>query len=143
MKGENMKYAITDDYEDIKQFSRPQYEDIYPMPISNRAAQFAPFAALAGYDAAVDETARLTDSRIDLDEDEIGELNSNLNRLIDTLDKQPKIKVTYFVPDERKSGGKYIDKVGIVRIFDSYSNELVFTDGIRIAVADMYSLLIS
>ena len=143
MKGENMKYAIKDDYEDIKQFSRPQYEDIYPMPISNRAAQFAPFAALAGYDAAVDETARLTDSRIDLDEDEIGELNSNLNRLIDTLDKQPKIKVTYFVPDERKSGGKYIDKVGIVRIFDSYSNELVFTDGIRIAVADMYSLLIS
>ena len=143
MKGENMKYAITDDYEDIKQFSRPQYEDIYPMPISNRAAQFAPFAALAGYGAAVDETARLTDSRIDLDEDEIGELNSNLNRLIDTLDKQPKIKVTYFVPDERKSGGKYIDKVGIVRIFDSYSNELVFTDGIRIAVADMYSLLIS
>ncbi|MBQ9894882.1 MAG: hypothetical protein IJM38_05780 [Ruminococcus sp.] len=134
---------MTDDYEDIKQFSRPQYEDIYPMPISNRAAQFAPFAALAGYDAAVDETARLTDSRIDLDEDEIGELNSNLNRLIDTLDKQPKIKVTYFVPDERKSGGKYIDKVGIVRIFDSYSNELVFTDGIRIAVADMYSLLIS
>lgn len=143
MKGENMKYAITDDYEDIKQFSRPQYEDIYPMPISNRAAQFAPFAALTGYDAAVDETARLTDSRIDLDEDEIGELNSNLNRLIDTLDKQPKIKVTYFVPDERKSGGKYIDKIGIVRIFDSYSNELVFTDGIRIAVADMYSLLIS
>ena len=109
-----MKYAITDDYED-----------------------------LTGYDAAVDETARLTDSRIELAEDEVDELNSNLNRLIDTLDEQPEIKVTYFVPDQRKSGGKYVNKVGIVRIFDSYSNELVFTDGIRIAVSDMYSLLIS
>lgn len=138
-----MKYAITDDYEDIKQFSRPQYDDIYPMPISDRAAQFAPFAALTGYDATVDETARLTDSRIELAEDEVDELNSNLNRLIDTLDEQPEIKVTYFVPDQRKSGGKYVNKVGIVRIFDSYSNELVFTDGIRIAVSDMYSLLIS
>ena len=62
---------------------------------------------------------------------------------VDTLDEQPEIKVTYFVPDQRKSGGKYVNKVGIVRIFDSYSNELVFTDGIRIAVSDMYSLLIS
>ena len=75
-----------------------------------------------------------------LTEDETLELNANLNRLLDSLDEQPQISVTYFVPDEKKSGGKYVEKVGVVRIFDSYSQELVFTDGVRIAAADMAKL---
>ena len=103
----------------------------------DRAAQFSPFAALVGYDDAVAETARLTDSKVELTEDEMSELNANLNQLLDSLDEQPQISVTYFVPDEKKSGGKYVEKVGVVRIFDSYSQELVFTDGLRIAVAAM------
>ena len=65
---------------------------------------------------------------------------ANLNRLLDRLDEQWSISVTYFIPDEKKSGGKYVDKVGVVRIYDSYANELVFTDGVRIAVADMARL---
>ena len=77
---------------------------------------------------------------LELTEDETLELNANLNRLLDSLDEQPQISVTYFVPDEKKSGGKYVEKVGVVRIFDSYSQELVFTDGVRIAVADMAKL---
>ena len=77
---------------------------------------------------------------LELTEDETLELNANLNRLLDCLDEQPEISVTYFVPDERKSGGKYAEKVGVVRIYDSYANELVFTDGVRIAVADMAKL---
>lgn len=93
-----------------------------------------------GYDNAVAETARLTDSRDELTEDEISELNANLNRFLDSLDKQPEISVTYFVPDEKKSGGGYAEKIGTVRIYDSYANELVFTDGVRIAVADMARL---
>lgn len=133
---------MPDKYYDIKHLTRPQYDDLQPMSMSDRAAQFSPFAALVGYGDAVTETARLTDSRVELTEDKINELNVNLNRLLDNLDEQPKIRVTYFVPDEKKSGGKYVDKVGIVRIYDSYANEFVFTDGVRVAVSDMYSLIL-
>ena len=129
-----------DNYNDIKHLTRPQYDDLHPMSMHDRAAQFSPFASLVGYDDAVAETARLTDSRAELTEDEMSELNANLNRLLDSLDEQPQISVTYFVPDEKKSGGKYVEKVGVVRIYDSYVGELVFTDGVRIAVADMSAL---
>ena len=59
------------------------------------------------------------------------------------MDEQPQISVTYFVPDEKKSGGKYVEKVGIVRIYDSYSGEIVFTDGERVAVNDMAKIEIN
>ena len=131
---------ITDNYDDIKHLTRPQYDDLHPMSMHDRAAQFSPFAALVGYDDAVAETARLTDSKVELTEDEMSELNADLNRLLDSLDEQPQISVTYFVPDEKKSGGRYVEKLGVVRIYDSYSQELVFTDGVRIAVADMSAL---
>ena len=131
---------MPDNYDDIKHLTRPQYDDLHPMSMPDRAAQFSPFAALVGYDDAVAETARLTDSKLELTEDEMSELNANLNRLLDNVDEQPQISVTYFVPDEKKSGGKYVEKQGVVRIFDSYSQELVFTDGVRIAVADMAKL---
>ena len=131
---------MPDNYDDIKHLTRPQYDDLHPMSMHDRAAQFSPFAALVGYDDAVSETARLTDSKAELTEDEMFELNANLNCLLDSLDEQPQISVTYFVPDEKKSGGKYVEKQGVVRIYDSYANELVFTDGVRIAVADMARL---
>ena len=131
---------MNDNFDDIKHLTRPQYDDLHPMSMHDRAAQFSPFAALVGYDDAVAETARLTDSRAVLTEDEMTELNANLNRLLDSLDEQPQISVTYFVPDEKKSGGKYVEKQGVVRIFDSNASELVFTDGVRIAVADMAKL---
>ena len=131
---------MIDNYDDIKHLTRPQYDDLHPMSMHDRAAQFSPFAALVGYGDAVAETARLTDSRAVLTEDEMSELNTNLNRLLDSLDERPQISVTYFVQDEKKSGGKYVDKVGVVRIYDSYSQELVFTDGVRIAVTDMAKL---
>ena len=131
---------MSDQYDDIKHLTRPQYDDLHPMSMHDRAAQFSPLAALVGDDTAEAETARLTDSRLELTEDEMFELNANLNRLLDSLDEQPQISVTYFVPDEKKSGGKYVEKVGVVRIYDSYVGELVFTDGVRIAVADMAKL---
>ena len=129
-----------DNYDDIKHLTRPQYDDLHPMSMHDRAAQFSPFAALVGYDDAVAETARLTDSRAELTEDEMSELNANLNRLLDSLDEQPQISVTYFVPDEKKSGGKYVEKQGVVRIFDSYSQELVFKDRIRINIQDIIKI---
>ena len=125
---------MPDNYDDIKHLTRPQYDDLHPMSMHDRAAQFSPFAALVGYDDAVAETARLTDSRAELTEDEMFELNANLNRLLDSLDEQPQISVTYFVPDEKKSGGKYVEKLGVVRIFDNYSQELVFMDKTRINI---------
>ena len=131
---------MPDNYDDIKHLTRPQYDDLHPMSMHDRVAQFSPFAALVGYDDAVAETARLTDSKVELTEDEMSELNTNLSRLLDGLDEQPQISVTYFVPDEKKSGGKYVEKHGVVRIYDSYVGELVFTDGVRIAVADMAKL---
>lgn len=133
---------MPDNYNDIKHLTRPQYDDLHPMSKLDRAAQFSPFAALVGYDDAVAETARLTDSRAVLTEDEMFELNANLNRLLDRLDEQPEISVTYFVPDERKSGGKYVEKQGVVRIYDSYSQELVFTDKFRINIQDIISIKI-
>ena len=131
---------MPDNYDDIKHLTRPQYDDLHPMSMHDRAAQFSPFAALVGYDDAVAETARLTDSKLELTEDEMSELNANLNRLLDNVDEQPQISVTYFVPDEKKSGGRCVEKVGVVRIYDEYSQELVFTDGVRIAVADMANI---
>ena len=125
---------MIDNYDDIKHLTRPQYDDLHPMSMHDRAAQFSPFASLVGYDDAVAETARLTDSRAELTEDEMFELNANLNRLLDSLDEQPQISVTYFVPDEKKSGGKYVEKLGVVRIFDNYSQELVFMDKTRINI---------
>ena len=133
---------MIDNYDDIKHLTRPQYDDLHPMSMHDRAAQFSPFAALVGYDDAVAETARLTDSRLELTEDEMSELNANLNRLLDSLDEQPQISVTYFVPDEKKSGGKYVEKQGVVRIYDSYSQELVFTDKFRINIQDIISIKI-
>ncbi len=133
---------MSDQYDDIKHLTRPQYDDLHPMSMQDRAAQFSPFAALVGYDDAIAETARLTDSKAELTEDEMSMLNANLNRLLDRLDEQPEISVTYFVPDEKKSGGKYVEKVGVVRIYDSYAQDLVFMDKSRINIQDIISIKI-
>ena len=125
---------MPDNYDDIKHLTRPQYDDLHLMSMYDRAAQFSSFAALVGYGDAVAETARLTDSRAELTEDEMTELNANLNRLLDCLDEQSQISVTYFVPDEKMLGGRYVEKQGVVRIFDSYSQELVFMDKTKIHI---------
>lgn len=127
-------------YDDIKHLSRPRYDDYPPMSIKDRAAQFSPFEALVGYTDAVTETARLTESKAELSEDQANELNAALNLLLDRLIERPEIRLTYFISDKKKAGGKYVDKTGTVRIFDSYSKELVFTDGERVAVDNMFRL---
>ena len=87
--------------------TRPQ------MPMSDRAAQFAPFAALTGYDAAIKETGRLTDDKIELDEEALTALDMKYQLLMDALNEAPKVTITYFQPDERKAGGKYASQVGV------------------------------
>ena len=128
-------------YDDIINLSRPQYYDIPPMSIHDRAAQFSPFAALVGYDAAVEETARLTDSRREMEEDEINELNRQLSELTERLSERPKIRVTYFIRDKKKEGGRYASKVGNARTIDQAQNRIVFTDGESVPIKDMYSVV--
>ena len=111
------------------------------MSIHDRAAQFSPFAALVGYEDAVEETQRLTDERRIIEEDEIAELNRHLQILEDRLNDRPRIRITYFVPDARKSGGSYQSKVGKVRMIDLYNNTLIFEDKETVRISELYSLV--
>ena len=108
-----------------------QYEDIInlphhvsttrpQMPMSDRAAQFSPFAALTGYDAAIKETGRLTDTKIELDDEELHNLNLKFQFLVEHLEDEPEVAVTYFKADERKAGGAYLEATGIVKKLDDF-----------------------
>ena len=114
----------------------PHHQSATRKRMSNydRAAQFAPFAALTGHDEAIKETARLTDDYMEMGEDRLGELSAKIKLLIDKLSEQPEITVVYFIPDERKSGGSYAEKTGVVRIIDEYERKLVFYDGDKILI---------
>jgi len=122
------------DYSKI--ISLPHHQSATRKRMSNydRAAQFAPFAALTGHDEAIKETARLTDDYMEMGEDRLGELSAKIQLLIDKLSEQPEITVVYFIPDVRKSGGSYAEKTGIVRIIDEYERKLVFYDGDKILI---------
>jgi hypothetical protein len=117
--------------------TRPQ------MPMSDRAAQFAPFAALTGYDSAIKETGRLTNERIELDEDALTALNVKYQFLMDALDEEPEIKITYFKPDERKAGGEYVSAIGAVKKVDDFERLITMQDGTRIPMDDVYDMSIS
>lgn len=114
--------------------TRPQ------MPMSDRAAQFAPFAALTGYDSAIKETGRLTDERIELDEEALTALDMKYQLLMDALNEAPKVTITYFQPDERKAGGKYVSAVGVVRKVDDFERRITMQDGAKIPMDDVLSI---
>ena len=105
-----------------------------------RSAQFALFAALTGYEAAVGETARLTTERRDLDAQEAAELNRRLTDLAARLKDRPKVTIEYFVPDERKSGGAYVTMTGVVRHISIAERVLVMEDGTVISMEDVASI---
>lgn len=110
------------------------------MPVYDRAAQFAPFAALTGHDAAIQETARLTDERAELDENEKAQLDERLRMVHETLADQPNVTVTYFQPDGRKSGGTYVTVTGNVKKIDMYDHALIMTDGLRIPLDEIFGI---
>jgi len=105
--------------------------------MSDRAAQFAPFAALTGYDSAIKETGRLTDNRIELDEEALTALSMKLQFLMDAIDEEPEVEITYFKPDERKAGGAYLKITGIVKKLDEYERVLVLISGQKIKLDDI------
>ncbi len=110
------------------------------MPMSDRAAQFAPFAALTGYDSAIKETGRLTDERIELDEEALTALDMKYQLLMDALNEAPKVTITYFQPDERKAGGKYITATGAVKKVDDFERRITMQDGSKIPMDDVLSI---
>lgn len=114
--------------------TRPQ------MPMSDRAAQFAPFAALTGYDSAIKETGRLTDERIELDEEALTALDRKYQLLMDTLDDAPEVTIVYFQPDERKAGGQYVSATGTVKKVDTFGRRILLQDGTRIPLDSVYDL---
>ena len=130
---------MTGRYDDIMHLSRPQSRRA-KMTLQNRAAQFAPFAALTGYDAAIRETGRLTDQRRELDENEKARINGQLQFLAAHVGSRPWIAVTYFSPDERKTGGAYVTFTGALEKIDPYRACLSFEDGTQIFIGDIWQI---
>lgn len=114
--------------------ARPQ------MSMMDRAAQFSPFAALTGYDDAITETGRLTSERIELDEDAKAALDMKHACLMEIINDQPDISVTYFLPDTIKSGGEYVTVTGNLKRFDEYERLLILTDGQKIPMDDILDI---
>ncbi|MDD4767079.1 MAG: hypothetical protein PHF87_05775 [Desulfotomaculaceae bacterium] len=110
------------------------------MSAHDRAAQFSPFAALTGYHAAINETARLTDQRIELDEYSKADLNQRLGLIQDQMDQQPEVSITYFQPDKKKSGGAYITAGGCVKKIDEYERTVLMQDATKIPIDDILEI---
>jgi len=128
---------VTNKYDDIINLPRHVSKKRPPMTIEKRAAQFSPFAALTGYGDAVEETARVTNRRVNLDKDMKETLNNKLQRLIKRMKEKPIIKITYFVPDENKDGGRYVDVTGIIKKIDEYERNILMYDGIVISIDEI------
>ncbi len=110
------------------------------MPMLDRAAQFMPFRALTGYEDAVHETARHTDEKIELTEDEKTVLDVKLQRLADDLANQPLVTLTWFQPDKRKAGGAYVTTTGQVKKIDDFEGALILLSGESIPVEDILDI---
>ena len=128
-----------------------KYDDIINLPhytsskrprmaMIGRAAQFSPFAALTGSDAAVKETARLTEDWVELDEYQKSALNDRLQILQERLSNTPVISITYFVPDERKSGGAYCTETGIIKKIDYYERAVIMRSGTHIPIDEIIGI---
>lgn len=127
-------------YDDIRNHSRYKLKHHQPMSMWSRAAQFSPFAALTGYDDKIDESARLTDRREEMTEDELNDLNQAFQKLLERASDRPLVTVTYFQPDERKDGGEYVSYTGRFRFFDETERILHFTDRTEIPVDDVFHI---
>ena len=127
-------------YDDIIGLPHPTSQRHPRMPIRERAAIFSPFAALSGHGAAIAETARLTERQIELDEDAWAELDRRQAILLEHIDEQPEITITWFQPDEKKDGGTYVTTTGRLKKLDTVQRVLVLLDGTSIPLEDVAGL---
>lgn len=110
------------------------------MSIEARSAQFAPFSALTGYDEAIKETARLTDKRIEIDDGLKIILNNKLQYILENLKAKPEIFFTYFVYDDKKTGGKYVEKIGVVKKIDMVEQYVMLIDKTKIPILEIINI---
>lgn len=128
-----------------------QYDDLINLPhhvsstrpqmsMMDRAAQFSPFAALTGYHAAIREADRLTDEKIEMDEETLSILNMKFQILVDSLDDEAEVTLTYFKPDKYKAGGAYIEVTGIVKKVDAFERIIVMQNGTKLPLDDILNI---
>lgn len=127
-------------YDDIIDLPHHVSTTHHRMSMLERAAQFQPFRALTGYEEAVRETARLTDERVELTEDEKALLDAKLQRLADRLDSHPQVTLTWFRPDKRKTGGAYVTTTGQIRKIDDFEGALILLGGERIVIENILDI---
>lgn len=125
-------------YENIIDMDRPISKAHMKMPLINRAAQFAPFAALTGYEEAINETARYTNRKIDLSESELDRLDFKLNECLRNINTP--IRLTYFEADKLKEGGKYLSISGKIKNIDDYEMTITLDSGPCIKINDIYDI---
>ena len=130
----------THKYDDIIRLSRPNSGKWAKMSNYDRAAQFSPFAALTGFDAAIAETGRLTDDRIELDEGGKQLLDAQMQAVLEKIETQPRVTILWFCYDERKAGGTYVSTTGHVKKVDTYTGKLLLTSGQTIPLAEIFQI---
>ncbi len=135
-----MSFQDTSKYNDIIHLPHHTSSRRPPMPMLNRAAQFSPFAALTGYDAAIQETARLTEQKIELDEYEKSALDEQLKFAEAHIPVE--MTVTYFEPDRHKDGGSYRTITGILKKIDHYKGDLIMQEGLKISIDSIIHILL-
>ena len=131
---------MTAGYDDIMHLPHPDSSKHPRMAALGRAAQFAPFAALTGYEGTIRETARLTETKAELDEDKIAALDMKLRFLADHLTECPEVSITYFKPDSRKQGGAYQVITGMVKKIDAFKKTVLMAEGTLIPIADIFEI---
>jgi hypothetical protein len=134
------EYDMTKTYDDIIHLPHHVSTTHPHMAAIDRAAQFSPFAALTGYDAAIKETARLTDERVELDEYMKDSLSDRLQIIADRLKEYPEIAITYFQPDTKKNGGAYVTAISAAKKIDQYERVVIMTDGTVIPIDEIISI---
>lgn len=128
-----------------------KYDDIINLPhhiskkhpqmtLEARAAQFAPFAALTGYDDEVKETARLTNRRIELDDEAKSILDNKIQIILEQISQRPTVSITYFLPDTKKAGGEYVTITGIIKKVDSYNQVIVLENRTEIPINEIIDI---
>ena len=126
-------------YDDIINLKRPISK--HPkLDISSRAAQFAPFAALTGYDDEIKETARLTDKKLELSEYDLEKLNYNFLKINNIIKEKPKVKITYFIKDNKKSGGKELTIIENIKRIDLINSFIKLDNSTIINIDDIYKI---
>ncbi len=127
-------------YMDILHLPHPVSDKHPRMSLYDRSAQFAPFAALTGHEEAIEETARLTEEKPELDEAQKERMDGLLQMIKENLAERPMVTLTYFIKDEKKSGGAYRTKTGRVEKMDDNSHVIIMEDGTKIEIEDLYEV---